>query len=45
MWRDESVVFDMIKACRLVLQFRGDLDEHGFVEDVKTQSAPDEVDA
>ncbi len=39
MLRDEATVLDMLRACRLVLEFHGGLDELSFFNDLKTQSA------
>lgn len=39
MQRDEASVFDIVEACRRVLDFRGSQDLAAFAADVKTQSA------
>lgn len=39
MRRDEANLLDILKAARLALEFKGELDESAFLEDPKTQSA------
>ena len=39
MARDEAVLLDIVRAARLVLEFKQDLDKDAFFEDLKTQSA------
>jgi len=39
MSRDRAVLLDMLKAARLAIQFRGDIDRIAFLYDPKTQSA------
>lgn len=39
MSRDETALLDILRAARLAVQFRGDLDKGGFLDDLKTQSA------
>ena len=39
MSRDDAVVLDILKAARLAVAFRGDLDKVAFLSDAKTQSA------
>ena len=39
MQRDEATLLDMLTAGRRIIEFRGDLDKQGFLEDLKTQSA------
>lgn len=39
MSRDKAIVVDLLKAARLVLQFKGRLSKRAFLRDVKTQSA------
>lgn len=39
MSRDEATLLDILKAARLAIQFRGDLDRGAFREDAKTQAA------
>ena len=39
MSRDETTLLDILKAARLAVQFKGDLDRGGFLGDLKTQSA------
>lgn len=36
---DEATVLDLVRAARLVVEFRGDLDKPTFLTDLKTQSA------
>jgi uncharacterized protein with HEPN domain len=37
--RDETALLDILRAARLAVQFKGDLDKDGFLGDLKTQSA------
>ena len=39
MSRDDAVVLDILKAARLAVAFKGDLDKVAFLTDAKTQSA------
>jgi uncharacterized protein with HEPN domain len=39
MSRDRATLLDMLKAARLAVEFRGDLDKTVFLKDPKTQSA------
>jgi len=39
MSRDDAVVLDILKAARLAVGFKGDLDKAAFLSDAKTQSA------
>jgi uncharacterized protein with HEPN domain len=39
MLRDEANLLDILKAARLALEFKCDLDEAAFLKDLKTQSA------
>ena len=39
MARDEAVLLDIVRAARLVLEFRQDMDGAAFFDDLKTQSA------
>lgn len=39
MSRDRAVLLDMLRAARLAIQFRGDIDRIAFLHDSKTQSA------
>jgi len=39
MSRDETTLLDILKAARLVVQFKGNLDKGAFLGDLKTQSA------
>lgn len=39
MSRDETTLLDILRAARLAVQFKGDLDKGGFLGDLKTQSA------
>lgn len=36
---DGAIVLDLVRAARLVVEFRGDLDKPAFLTDLKTQSA------
>lgn len=36
---DEATVLDLLRAARLVIQFKGSLDQSAFLNDPKTQSA------
>jgi hypothetical protein len=36
MSRDETTLLDILKAARLAVQFKGDLDKGGFLGDLKT---------
>lgn len=36
---DEATVLDLVRAARLVVEFRSDLDKPTFLTDLKTQSA------
>ena len=37
--RNETALLDILRAARLAVQFKGDLDKEGFLDDLKTQSA------
>lgn len=37
--RDRDALFDVLQACRLVMEFKGRLDQDAFLHDAKTQSA------
>ena len=39
MLRDEATVADIVKAARLALMFKGELDSDEFLQDLKTQAA------
>lgn len=39
MARDDSTLLDILRACRLALEFRGRLDKASFLTDLKTQAA------
>jgi len=39
MWRDDATLLDILRAARLVLDFRGQLDRTSFLNDIKTQAA------
>lgn len=39
MLRDEAVLLDILRAARLVVEFRAGMDEAAFLKDMKTQSA------
>jgi uncharacterized protein with HEPN domain len=39
MWRDDATLLDILRAARLALQFRGQLDRTSFLNDLKTQAA------
>ena len=39
MSRDDATLLDILKAARLVLEFKGKLTKKSFLRDVKTQSA------
>jgi uncharacterized protein with HEPN domain len=39
MLRDGATLLDMLKAARLVVEFRGDMDKRTFLNDAKTQAA------
>jgi uncharacterized protein with HEPN domain len=39
MWRDSATLLDMLKAARLAVEFREDMDKRAFLNDPKTQSA------
>jgi uncharacterized protein with HEPN domain len=39
MVRDEAVLFDIVRAAKLALEFRQDMDKSSFFDDLKTQSA------
>jgi uncharacterized protein with HEPN domain len=39
MWRDEATLLDILRAARLALQFKGDLDRPAFLADLKTQAS------
>ena len=39
MSRDDATLLDMLKAARLVVEFKGKLTKKAFLRDVKTQSA------
>lgn len=37
--RDDATLLDILKAARLAVVFKGDLDKSAFLDDLKTQSA------
>lgn len=37
--RDEAVLLDILKACRLAIEFLGGMDRSAFLADTKTQAA------
>src|SRR5919201_6400077 len=37
--RDDATLLDILRAARLVVAFKGDLDQSAFLNDLKTQSA------
>jgi len=37
--RDEAVLLDIVKACRLAIEFLGGMDRSAFLADAKTQAA------
>lgn len=37
--RDEAVLLDILKACRLAIEFLGGMDRTAFLADAKTQAA------
>jgi uncharacterized protein with HEPN domain len=39
MVRDEAVLLDIVRAAKLALEFRQDMDKSSFFDDLKTQSA------
>ncbi len=39
MWRDEATLLDILRAARLALEFRGQLQKAAFLSDLKTQAA------
>ena len=39
MSRDDATLLDILKAARLVTEFKGKLAKKGFLRDLKTQSA------
>jgi len=39
MWQDRATLLDMLRACRLILDFIGDMAQAEFLSDQKTQSA------
>jgi uncharacterized protein with HEPN domain len=39
MKRDEAVLLDLVRACRLVLEFKEGMDKAAFLDDLKTQSS------
>jgi uncharacterized protein with HEPN domain len=39
MWRDDAILLDILRAARLALEFRGQLDKPSFLTDLKTQAA------
>jgi uncharacterized protein with HEPN domain len=39
MWRDDATLLDILRAARLALEFRGQLDKASFLTDLKTQAA------
>jgi uncharacterized protein with HEPN domain len=39
MWRDDATLLDILRAARLALDFRGQIDKSGFLGDLKTQAA------
>ena len=39
MWRDEATLLDILRAARLALEFRGQIEKAAFLSDLKTQAA------
>ena len=39
MSRDEAALLDIVKACQLATEFKGEVDKEIFLDDLKTQSA------
>ena len=39
MWCDDATLLDILRAARLVVEFRGRLDKTAFLSDLKTQAA------
>jgi uncharacterized protein with HEPN domain len=39
MSRDDATLLDLLRAARLVVEFKGKLTKKGFLRDIKTQSA------
>jgi uncharacterized protein with HEPN domain len=39
MLRDDAILLDILRAARLAVAFKGDLDQSAFLNDLKTQSA------
>jgi uncharacterized protein with HEPN domain len=39
MSRDETILLDIARAARLILEFKGDIDKGTFLKDLRTQSA------
>jgi len=39
MWRDDATLLDILRAARLALEFRGQLEKAAFLTDLKTQAA------
>jgi uncharacterized protein with HEPN domain len=39
MSRDDATLLDILKAARLVVEFKGNRTKKGFLRDIKTQSA------
>ena len=39
MLRDEATLLDILRAARLALEFRGQINKPGFLSDLKTQAA------
>lgn len=39
MLRDDSNLLDILKAARLVVEFKGNINKTAFLKDLKTQSA------
>ena len=39
MKRDEAVLWDLVRAARLVLEFKQGIDKAAFLDDLKTQSS------
>lgn len=39
MSRDEAAILDIVKACQLAIEFKGEVVKKDFLDDLKTQSA------
>ena len=39
MWKDKATLLDILKAARLAIEFRKDMDKPAFLSDPKTQSS------